>query len=136
MYIKKNTIKFKDSQVWPSICHNYSKIPSSTCIFFRSVNSNRDFINESSMTQIFLCNIISEPSQCHNLLISFSIWTNTKNLFKINRNSNSLTCLHGLRSISLLWVIIGHRFMITTYSLIMNNFYLINVLYICVFYYI
>ncbi|XP_077296659.1 nose resistant to fluoxetine protein 6-like [Arctopsyche grandis] len=53
----------------------------------------------------------TETSIRHDLLISFSIWTNTSKLFTINKNnSKSLKCLHGLRALSLMWVIIGHRY--------------------------
>jgi peptidoglycan/LPS O-acetylase OafA/YrhL len=45
-------------------------------------------------------------------LIAFSIHSNGKNLFDMTRNetSNSIECLNGLRSLSLLWIIFGHRF--------------------------
>lgn len=48
----------------------------------------------------------------HELLISFSAYTNGKQLFNVTRSnsSSSLNCLNGLRSISLMWIIFGHRF--------------------------
>jgi len=54
--------------------------------------------------------LISE-SPCMTL-IAFSAYTNGKNLFKISRSdaANAIACLSGLRGISLLWIILGHRF--------------------------
>ena len=46
------------------------------------------------------------------LLISFSAYTNGNQLFDVTKNKspNSINCLMGLRSMSLMWIIFGHRF--------------------------
>lgn len=44
------------------------------------------------------------------LLIAFSAWTNTKKLFATNSASGQVTCLNGIRTISLMWIISGHSF--------------------------
>lgn len=45
-------------------------------------------------------------------LVAFSIYTNGKNLFdlKPRDSTNSIECLNGLRALSLLWIIFGHRY--------------------------
>lgn len=47
------------------------------------------------------------------LFISFSVYTNGKQLFDLAENTspNSINCLHGLRSMSFFWIILGHRFL-------------------------
>lgn len=45
-------------------------------------------------------------------LVAFSLVTNGKNLFDISKkdSTKSIECLDGLRSLSLLWIIFGHRY--------------------------
>jgi peptidoglycan/LPS O-acetylase OafA/YrhL len=46
------------------------------------------------------------------LLISFSAYTNGARLFDVTKNkvASSLNCLHGLRAMSIFWIMLGHRF--------------------------
>jgi peptidoglycan/LPS O-acetylase OafA/YrhL len=46
------------------------------------------------------------------MLIAFSVYTNGKILFDMTKSesSSSIECLNGLRSLSLLWIIFGHRY--------------------------
>lgn len=47
----------------------------------------------------------------HKLYIAFSMYTNGEKLFDItkSKSKNSIDCLNGLRGVSLLWIIFGHR---------------------------
>lgn len=64
----------------------------------------------SHLTYIFL--ILTEPA--HLILIAFSVYTNGKKLISTIENADQLSCLHGIRFISMMWVILGHRYVITT----------------------
>ncbi|KAJ8909464.1 hypothetical protein NQ315_011233 [Exocentrus adspersus] len=43
----------------------------------------------------------TEPS--NGILVAFSVLSNGRKLFRINKNSNELTCLNGIRFFSMLW---------------------------------
>ncbi|KAG5684550.1 hypothetical protein PVAND_013776 [Polypedilum vanderplanki] len=45
------------------------------------------------------------------LYISFSVYTNGSKLFDVTKikSASSLNCLHGLRAMSIFWIILGHR---------------------------
>lgn len=47
----------------------------------------------------------------HKLYIAFSVYTNGEKLYDITKpkSKNSIDCLNGLRAISLMWIIFGHR---------------------------
>lgn len=47
----------------------------------------------------------------HELYITFSAYTNGEKLFDIteNKSPNAINCLNGLRALSVLWIIFGHR---------------------------
>lgn len=51
----------------------------------------------------------------HKLLIAFSAYTNGKNLFDIseNKSPNTIHCFNGLRAVSVMWIIFGHRVLIS-----------------------
>lgn len=55
-------------------------------------------------------------------LTSFSILTNGKNLFRINtKSSNTIKCLNGIRSLSIIWVIYVHAHIIGSTSTVNMN---------------
>lgn len=60
-----------------------------------------------------------EPNK---LLIAFSAYTNGKKLFDVSRSKSpdSINCLHGLRAVSAMWIIFGHRFYLQQMSPLAN----------------
>ncbi|XP_050306871.1 nose resistant to fluoxetine protein 6-like [Anthonomus grandis grandis] len=44
----------------------------------------------------------------HPLLIVFSVYTNGQKLFKVSNNPGEFSSLHGIRFLSMMWVIYGH----------------------------
>ena len=76
----------------------------------------------------------------HQLLLSFSVIRNTKDLLDTTQKPIDITCLHGLRFLSMTWVMLGHTvlfFMNNAGCLVLlNSFitlksFLIKKLYIC-----
>jgi peptidoglycan/LPS O-acetylase OafA/YrhL len=53
-------------------------------------------------------------AQPHPLYSSFSIYTNGEKLFEMKRNRsiNAIECLNGLRGLAILWIMLGHRYLI------------------------
>ena len=47
------------------------------------------------------------------LYAAFSVYTNGEKLFEIKRSNspNAIECLHGLRGLSILWIVLGHRYL-------------------------
>lgn len=43
------------------------------------------------------------------LLIAFSVYTNGKKLFDMTESTSTINSLHGLRAISIIWIMFGHR---------------------------
>ncbi|KAG5682579.1 hypothetical protein PVAND_011924 [Polypedilum vanderplanki] len=50
-----------------------------------------------------------ENTNCNKFLQSFSLFSNFKNLISNDNKNTSIDCLNGLKVISSLWIIIGHR---------------------------
>ncbi|KAJ3656718.1 hypothetical protein Zmor_015768 [Zophobas morio] len=49
----------------------------------------------------------SQPRRL-DILVNFSLYTNAKRLMSRNYENETLTCLYGLRSFCIIWVILGH----------------------------
>ncbi|GLV35410.1 uncharacterized protein CBL_01440 [Carabus blaptoides fortunei] len=47
----------------------------------------------------------------HILLIAFSVRTNGEKLLVISNNPNQVSCIHGIRCLSMAWIIYSHRFL-------------------------
>ena len=75
-----------------------------------------------SLTELFLHNRdtkvnenekgkISKPNLFLKYFVAFSVISNTRKLFHISRDSNNtLGSLHGIRIITMLWIVIGHTY--------------------------
>lgn len=50
-------------------------------------------------------------TQANALIIAFSVYTNGEKLFDMTRSKskNSIDCINGLRVLSLMWIMFGHR---------------------------
>lgn len=70
-------------------------------------NETEDTINtiENEESQnLIVQNMFKEDSMISKYLIGFSIYTNTKKLFKIAKNNDDdLSCLHAIRFLSIAW---------------------------------
>lgn len=44
------------------------------------------------------------------VLLSFSIIKNTRTLLNVEKRAATIDCLHGMRFISMTWVVLGHSF--------------------------
>ena len=56
------------------------------------------------------------------LYLAFSIYTNGEKLFKCQRtkSTETLDCLNGIRALSIIWIILGHRFVMTLFLPVIN----------------
>ncbi|XP_045768649.1 nose resistant to fluoxetine protein 6-like [Maniola jurtina] len=60
------------------------------------------------VTHLFI--LKRDPKSAIIYIRMFSIYTNTRRLVTFVPNKNALECLDGIRSISMMWVIVGHTF--------------------------
>lgn len=63
----------------------------------------------------------------HNVLMSFSIWSNLKKLSSDGENDDGLQCIHGLKVFSMFLIIMGHRIMFGIGSPLLNPSYIESV---------
>ena len=47
------------------------------------------------------------------ILVSFSLFTNGSKLLATKSSEGTLTCLDGIRFLSICWIVLGHRFMLS-----------------------
>ncbi|KAF2887396.1 hypothetical protein ILUMI_18777, partial [Ignelater luminosus] len=58
------------------------------------------------------------------LFLAFSILTNGRKLIETTNNPNQISCIHGIRVLSMMWILIGHKYVIATNLPIRNYLYL------------
>lgn len=68
-----------------------------------------DFMNNLQLITMWMT--IGEKTE---MLLAFSFYTNGRRLFCCKESSSSdvLSCLHGIRVITTLWIVLGHTFLI------------------------
>ncbi len=81
---------------------------------------NEEESNDGSLDREPLIAVQKEASVASQVLIGFSAYTNSINLFRVQKVPGQIDCLHGIRVISLLWVILGHTFL---YGIGTSGFY-------------
>lgn len=57
----------------------------------------------------------------------FSMYRNAKKLFSYDSERENLTCINGIKVLSTIWVIFGHRFLINGFAGPVNSLYLLEV---------
>ncbi|RZC34741.1 hypothetical protein BDFB_003316, partial [Asbolus verrucosus] len=65
-------------------------------------------------------------NQNPNIFVVFSLYTNTKSLLSIKCSQDSLTCLNGIKVLSIMWIIIGHIFVFKLVSPNISTIYIIT----------
>ncbi|KAJ8316917.1 hypothetical protein KUTeg_004821 [Tegillarca granosa] len=56
------------------------------------------------------------PGLVGQILLSFSVYTNGKRLLSTSQPAGSLKCVHGIRFLSMTWVILGHLYICGIYN--------------------
>lgn len=77
-------------------------------------------------------NILYFEAQLPALIKIFSVRATSRSLFRLTNprsNPNVIDCLHGMRCMSLFWVVFGHEYMFSMVSPNINQLGLINVSY-------
>ena len=65
--------------------------------------------------------------KAYKLIVAFSLYTNTQKWLSTNGGKDNLGCLHGLRFLSMCWVVLSHTFIMTLMQLNWNTIDLRNV---------
>lgn len=60
-------------------------------------------------------------------LLIFSAYSNAKIILSEKAENEKLSCLDGIRSLSIMWVILGHRYFLTMYVPIVNGLDILDV---------
>jgi hypothetical protein len=53
-------------------------------------------------------NMQKRRHMCHELFFSFSLLQNIRKLLSTTKSKRTIPCLHGIRTLSMMWVILGH----------------------------
>lgn len=59
----------------------------------------------------------NKKSLLSSLLINISLYGNFKKLFRVTKIEGQLDCLHGIRFLSMGWVVLGHMFLDLYYNI-------------------
>lgn len=70
--------------------------------------------------KFLLVSLIAGPAS--GLFTSFSVITNGKKLLTVSRNPEQFHCLHGIRWLSMMWVVLGHQIMYSPMNQAVYNY--------------
>lgn len=70
---------------------------------------------------------LSDPKKANVYLRTFSVYTNTRRLVTFTPNANALDCLDGIRSVSMMWVVMGHVFQMDNVTSNMSDVLQVNI---------
>ncbi|XP_011155266.1 nose resistant to fluoxetine protein 6-like isoform X2 [Harpegnathos saltator] len=85
-------------------CDENTALPLKIPDDYDASNSKDASENTSEMTDSFL----RKENNIEQMLMCFSVYTNTGIVFNTKLDANSLPVIHGLRFLSMVWVIMGH----------------------------
>lgn len=105
------------------ICRQTKAALSESTWNFQSILLFAKFLLEKGDFFFFFYNFdILDP-----VLSSFSIYTNGARLLNTKSTAETMMPLHGLRFLSICWIMLGHRCFFTLFSPILNLIDLVNV---------
>lgn len=87
---------------------------------FVSQNGKKNFLVVSTAHVHRSFKFLLFPDKPHPLLSSFSIYSNGKFLFKTSKNSGQLEALHGIRTLSMCWVVLCHAYAFLLFGAVIN----------------
>lgn len=86
-------------------------------LVIRHKNCNK-FSHQSLIWKLWL---FLPPAVPLPLLTAFSIYTNGQALFRTESSKNEIKCVHGVKVLSLLCIMLGHRFLLQFSLPVMNQ---------------
>ncbi|XP_037037934.1 nose resistant to fluoxetine protein 6-like [Bradysia coprophila] len=105
-----------------AICRTNDAVPFQTIDYFAIIIFSLLFaaLVASTIYEVVLLNNGRDPNK---LLAAFSLYTNGAKLFAMKETSspNVINCLNGLRTLSIFWIIFGHRFDDRDYVPVFND---------------
>ncbi|PSN40343.1 hypothetical protein C0J52_17060 [Blattella germanica] len=69
---------------------------------------------------------VTDPKRRRQILLAFSWYTNGKKLFQTNNTQGSMACLHGIRFLTVVWIVIGHIYFFTVTIPVVNMLNMIH----------
>lgn len=56
---------------------------------------------------------LSKKDHRKQIFVSFSLYTNGRSLLNTKSSPDTLTCIHGIRFLSICWIVLGHRYLLS-----------------------
>ena len=89
--------------------------------FFRRIIFGITLLVTSVATLLERNDVIEDESKTSQFIDTFSIKRNINNLFN-ERTSTMFSCIHGIRVITILWIILGHTIEWSNYKIFSRSF--------------